>query len=240
MKKIFEIKNDSDKKEYTEIINKIKNKDQYKVDNLFDLRSINTHIQREKNILYIILKNKYISADKKKKIFTELVEYLKEKCKLIKKFKENNKAKFNYFTGERISNSKKDINDISSEERTKGKNTKLNKADVLKILNMNKGENFSIKKKFKDFYEKERSMKKKISKSDEIEIVDVLNPFSENNIKFEWEQNKKIWYQNNQRFNPLFRDLEIKRNEERNTGNNNNHTGDLSFSHIQNINTNQQ
>jgi hypothetical protein len=36
-------------------------------------------------------------------------------------------------------------------------------------------------------------------------IINVINLYNPNNIKNEWEKNRKQWYQNNQRFNPIFK-----------------------------------
>jgi len=45
-------------------------------------------------------------------------------------------------------------------------------------------------------------------------ILNVINTYNQNNIKKEWEKNRKEWYQNNQRFNPIYK-INERNNDER-------------------------
>lgn len=255
MKKIFN--NDENVNNNNNIV---KNNDQYKVDSSFDLRNNFSQIQISKNYAYIISKNKYLPEYKKKKIYKELIEFLKKKCELVASFKKKNIAKYNYFTGEINNDNTRMINDINYEEIHRNSNTKLEKNDILRILSQNKNENFSIKKKLneklneKNEYNRINSLSNSMmSQNDETNIktakvLSVLNKYNEDNIKKEWSQMRNIWYQNNQRFNPIFKEMETKQTEinkkaEISGGSNVPNTGEnkpVEFNMIKNISTNQQ
>jgi hypothetical protein len=132
-----------------------------------------------------------------------------ESSKKIKQFQENNISKYNYFTGETLLGNKRKINDMNYPEIIENKKKKLDKDSVLIMLLENKN---SIKYKCKSYSIKE--IKKEIIKKDENnedtisvrnKILNVINLYNQNNIKNEWEKNRKEWYQNNQRFNPIFK-----------------------------------
>ena len=97
------------------------------------------------------------------------------------------------------------------------KKKKLDKDKVLNILRENKT---NIRYKCKSYSIKE--IKKEIIKKEENvddipvknKILNVINLYNQNNIKNEWEKNRKEWYQNNQRFNPIFK-INERTNEER-------------------------
>ena len=204
IRKIYNIKDDNNKEEYNQIFHNIKNKDQYKLNCNFNINNKNMSLQRSKLFTNIITHNPYLKNNEIKKNFLKkLVAYLKELCDKINQFKKNNKSKFNYFTGEQVLESNRQINDLNYKEIIENKNRKLNKEDVIKQLREHKNEfkTFSIKK------HKEELIKKEEKKGEElrIKILKVLNPYSEFNIKDEWERMRNVWYQNNQRFNPLFK-----------------------------------
>ena len=129
----------------------------------------------------------------------------------------------------------------------------MDKNDVLKQLREHKNEfkTFSIKKGKKDLIEKEEIK----SNEDDIKtkILRVINPYSENNIKYEWERMRKVWYQNKQRFNPVFKLKEnnniIRRNglltgsnndnNKNAPGSNNKEASSNLFTNVQGIKTNQ-
>ena len=83
----------------------------------------------------------------------------------------------------------------------------------------------------------------------------MLNTYYEYNIKHEWESMRKVWYQNNQRFNPIFKIDKLSEGikktnpignrateiyESNNTQVNRNTTdGSSIFSNVQKVNTNQ-
>ena len=143
-------------------------------------------------------------------------------------------------------------------EIIENKKKKLDKDSVLIMLLENKN---SIKYKCKSYSIKE--IKKEIIKKDENnedtisvrnKILNVINLYNQNNIKNEWEKNRKEWYQNNQRFNPIFK---INDKEERknymiiqknriqdngrfdNDGNNKNNNENNLFSNINRVQVNQ-
>ena len=121
--------------------------------------------------------------------------------KNIKEFQKNNKSKYNYFSGEFSENNTKQINDMNYKEINENKNRKINKNDVLRQLRENKKDNYSIKKKREELIKKENVKDKDIK----TKILSVLNSYHDSNIKHEWESMRKVWYQNNQRFNPIFK-----------------------------------
>ena len=138
----------------------------------------------------------------------EILQYLKSFCKKIKQFQENNRSKYNYFTGEILLGNKRKINDMNYPDIIENKKKKLDKDSVLNILRENKN---NIKYKCKSYSIKEikKEIIKKSDYNEEIsvknKILNVINLYNQNNIKNEWEKNRKEWYQNNQRFNPIFK-----------------------------------
>ena len=252
IRKIFSLKDDNNKEEFNKIFHDIKNKDQYKLNCEFNIKNKNISIQRSKILTNIITQNPYITnVEFKKKILSKLVDYLKQLCDKIKEFQKNNKSKFNYFTGEVVPNNNRQINDLNYNEIIENKNKKLNKNDVLKQLKEHKNElkTYSIKKMKADLFNKKPNIKEEEIKT---KILNVINAYSEPNIKNEWESMRKVWYQNNQRFNPIFKIndkldrtqkiviTEPKENPNRtNPSNNNGKEGPSLFSNIQNVKTNQ-
>ena len=262
MRKIFNLKDDN-KDEYNQIYNNIKHKDQYKLNCDFNLNNKNMSIQRSNLFINIITQNPYLTnREMKKNMLSELISYLKRLCEKTKEFQKNNKSKFNYFTGEEMSNNTRQINDLNYKEIIENKNKTLNKNDVLKQLRDHKNEfkTYSIKEM------KQKLIKKEINNKEEdvkTKILSVINTYSEYNIKNEWESMRKVWYQNNQRFNPIFKfnDKNEKSNEavrknpaiNYNSGgniganNNGNNQGGIGgkdggsniFSNVQNVKTNQ-
>ena len=263
MRKIFNLKDDNNKDEYNQIYNNIKHKDQYKLNCDFNLNNKNMSIQRSNLFINIITQNPYLTnREMKKNMLSELISYLKRLCEKTKEFQKNNKSKFNYFTGEEMSNNTRQINDLNYKEIIENKNKTLNKNDVLKQLRDHKNEfkTYSIKEM------KQKLIKKEINNKEEdvkTKILSVINTYSEYNIKNEWESMRKVWYQNNQRFNPIFKfnDKNEKSNEavrknpaiNYNSGgniganNNGNNQGGIGgkdggsniFSNVQNVKTNQ-
>ena len=251
IRKIFNLKDDN-KEEFNKIFHNIKNKDQYKLNCDFNIKNKNISIQRSKIFTNIITQNPYLTnGELKKKILSKLIEYLKKLCDKIKEFQNNNKSKFNYFTGEVVPNNNRKINDLNYSEIIENKNRKLNKSDVLKQLKEHKNDikTFSIKKT-----KSELIKKKPINREEDIKnkILNVLNSYSEQNIKNEWESMRKVWYQNNQRFNPIFKiNDKIEKKEKNvinehkeipnrgNPTNNNGKDGNNIFSNVQNVKTNQ-
>ena len=263
MRKIFNLKDDNNKDEYNQIYNNIKHKDQYKLNCDFNLNNKNMSIQRSNLFINIITQNPYLTnREMKKNMLSELISYLKRLCEKTKEFQKNNKSKFNYFTGEEMSNNTRQINDLNYKEIIENKNKTLNKNDVLKQLREHKNEfkTYSIKEM------KQKLIKKEINNKEEdvkAKILNVINTYSEYNIKNEWESMRKVWYQNNQRFNPIFKfndkneklnevvrkNPTINYNSGGNTGANNNGNnpggiggkdgGNNIFSNVQNVKTNQ-
>ena len=150
-----------------------------------------------------------------------------------------------------VPNNNRKINDLNYSEIIENKNRKLNKSDVLKQLKEHKNDikTFSIKKT-----KSELIKKKPINREEDIKnkILNVLNSYSEQNIKNEWESMRKVWYQNNQRFNPIFKiNDKIEKKEKNvinehkqipnrgNPTNNNGKDGNNIFSNVQNVKTNQ-
>jgi hypothetical protein len=255
IRKIYSIKDDNNKEEYAKIFHNIKNKDQYKLKCDFNIKNKNMSIQFSKILTNIITKNPYITnTEAKKKFLSNLIKYLKDLCDTIKQFQQKNRSKYNYFTGKLDPNNTRPVNDLNYKEIIEEKNRKLVKNDVLKQLREHKNEfkTFSIKKGKKDLIKKEEIK----SSEDDIKtkILRVLNPYSEYNIKYEWERMRKVWYQNNQRFNPIFKLNEnnnIRRNglvgtpnidnNKRNPpgGNNGKEVSSNLFMNVQGIKTNQ-
>ena len=255
IKKIFNLKDDNNKDEYSQIFNNIRKKDQYKLNCDFNINNKNISIQRSKILTNILTQNSYLTnKELKKNYLSQILQNLKNICEKIKEFQKNNKSKYNYFSGEFSENNTKQINDMNYKEINENKNRKMNKNDVLKQLRENRKDNFSIKKKREELIKKE-SVKDKDIKT---KILSVLNSYHDSNIKHEWESMRKVWYQNNQRFNPIFKidkvSEGIKRsntignrandNYDNNNNNNNNQTnkngtdGNI-FSNVQSVKTNQ-
>ena len=209
IREIYKIKEDKKGEEFAKIFHEIKNKDQYKLNSEFNIKNKKISLQKSKNFLKILTNNPYIkNPELKKKFLNEILQYLKSFCKKIKQFQENNKSKFNYFTGETFTGNKREINDMNYPEIIQNKKKKLDKDSVLKILKENRGnipyrcQSYSIK-------EIKKEIIKKNEKNEDIsvknKILNVINLYNQNNIKSEWEKNRKEWYQNNQRFNPIFK-----------------------------------
>ncbi len=204
IKKIFDLKDDNNKDEYSQIFHNIKNKDQYKLKCDFNLKNKNISIQKSKMFTNIITQNSYIVNNEiRKNYLTKIINYLKDICDKIKQFQKNNKSKYNYFTGEVEHNLNHQINDMNYKEIKENKNRKLYKNDVLKQLRQHKNDfnNFSIKKKREELIKKENIKENDIR----VKILSIINTYYDSNIKHEWESMRKVWYQNNQRFNPLFK-----------------------------------
>ena len=209
IREIYKIKDDKKGEEYSKIFHEIKNKDQYKLNSEYNIKNKNISLQKSKNLIKILTNNPYIkNPEIKKKFLAEILQYLKSFCKKIKQFQENNISKYNYFTGENLLGNKRKINDMNYPEIIENKKKKLDKDSVLNSLREYKN---SIKYKCKSYSIKE--IKKEILKKDENnedisvrnKILNVINLYNQNNIKNEWEKNRKEWYQNNQRFNPIFK-----------------------------------
>ena len=152
-------------------------------------------IQRSKIFTNVITHNPYITnGELKKRILSQIIDYLKKLCDKVQEFKKNNKSKFNYFTGEQVPDNNRQINDLNYKEINENKNRKLDKDYVLKQLRENKNviKTYSIKKIMKA----ELMKKRQIVKEEEIKtkILNVINSYSEANIKNEWESMRKVWY----------------------------------------------
>ena len=258
IRKIFNIK-DNNREEYRQIYHNIKNKDQYKLNCEFNIKNSNISLQKSKIFTNVITQNPYLNNKEiKKKILSKLLNYLQNLCKTIKEFQKNNKSKFNYFTGEIMPNNSRQINDLNYKEIIENKNKKLNKENVLNQLREHKNDmkTYSIKKMKQNLIKKESNYKEEDVKT---KILSVINSYSDYNIKNEWESMRKVWYQNNQRFNPIFklsekindgarRTIGIKSMADGNlpggggqpSNNINNNGKDSSlFSNVQKVNTNQ-
>ena len=243
IKKIFEIKDEDNKDAYNQIYHNIKNKDQYKLKSNFNINNKNMFIQNSNIFTKLITKNPYLNkSDIKKNIISKLITYLKDLCDKIKQFQTNNKSEFNYFTGEIVLNNTRQKNDLNYKEIIENKNKKLNKTDVLNLLKENKSRfgTYSIKKI------KEKCLKKEeINKEEDIKtkMLSIINSYHEYNIKNNWESMTKVWYQNNQRFNPVLKkDFLIKTNNIDNIKIDLNKTINKTnniFSHVQSLKTNQ-
>ena len=155
-------------------------------------------------------------------------------------------------------NNSRQINDLNYKEIIENKNKKLNKENVLNQLREHKNDmkTYSIKKMKQNLIKKESNYKEEDVKT---KILSVINSYSDYNIKNEWESMRKVWYQNNQRFNPIFklnekineggrRTIGIKTMADGNlpggggqpSNNINNNGKDSSlFSNVQKVNTNQ-
>ena len=192
--------------------------------NNYNIYNKNISIQTSIFLIDIIIHNPNIINERIKRILLKkIINYLKKLCEVIKDIKDNNKSKYNYFTSKAISNNHKEINDINYEETKENKKKRLNKANILKSLreHKNKFKSYSIKQ-FKEKINKKKNIKtnidNKLDKNTKTSFVDVINKYSEYNINKEWKSLKNIWYQNNNRLNPLFKvnesyeDYKINRN----------------------------
>ena len=216
---IYKIKEDKKGEEYAKIFHEIKNKDQYKLNSEFNIKNKNISLQKSINLIKILTNNSYIkNADIKKKFLNEILQYLKSFCKRIRQFQEDDKSKYNYFTGEKLLGNKRKINDMNYKEIIENKKKKLDKNEVLIILRENKSKckTYSIKEINKEKIKKEENEDISVKNK----ILNVINLYNQNNIRNEWEKNRKEWYQNNQRFNPIFK-INERTNEERLRNNNN-------------------
>ena len=253
IKKIYDLKEDKKGEEFSKIFNEIKNADQYKLNSEFNIKNKNISLQRSKNLLKILINNPYIKNEEiKKKLLKDTLNYLKSICLKIKTFQENNRSSYNYFTGEISMRTKRRINDMNYPEIIENKKKKLDKNSVLENLREYKGKiKFNIKEMKKDIIKNEEN---NFDDSVKNKILNVINLYNANNIKNEWERNRKEWYQNNQRFNPIFK---INDKEERknymiiqknriqdngrfdNDGNNKNNNENNLFSNINRVQVNQ-
>ena len=218
IREIYKIKDDKKGEEYAKIFHEIKNKDQFKLNSEFNIKNKNISLQKSINLIKILTNNSYIkNPETKKKFLNEILLYLKSFCKKIKQFQENNRSKYNYFTGEKFLENKRKINDMNYQEIIENKKKKLDRNTVLNMLKENKNK---IKYTCKSYSIKE--IKKEIIKNTENNeeisvknrILNVINTYNQNNIKKEWEKNRKEWYQNNQRFNPIYK-INERNNDER-------------------------
>ena len=199
IRKIFELKDDNNKDEFNKIFLNIKNKDQYKLSCNFNLKTKNLKTKGI-NFFNVVTKNSYITDQNIKSNFlSKIKDYFKQLCQKIKEFQFKNKSNYNYFTGEQVFKDHRQINDMNYPEIIANKNKKLNKNDVLEQLENYKGI-VSIKK-----YKEQMIHKENEPKEAKASILSVINTYHEDNIKSEWDNMKKVWYQNNQRFNYIFK-----------------------------------
>ena len=218
IREIYKIKEDKKGEEYAKIFHEIKNKDQFKLNSEFNIKNKNISLQKSINLIKILTNNSYIkNSEIKKKFLNEILLYLKSFCKKIKQFQDNNKSKYNYFTGEKFLENKRKINDMNYPEIIQNKKKKLDKNTVLNLLKENKNKikynckSYSIKEIKKEIIKKEENNEEISVK---YRILNVINSYTQDNIKKEWEKNRKEWYQNNQRFNPIYR-INERANDER-------------------------
>ena len=227
IREIYKIKEDKKGEEYAKIFHEIKNKDQFKLNSEFNIKNKNISLQKSINLIKILTNNSYIkNSEIKKKFLNEILLYLKSFCKKIKQFQDNNKSKYNYFTGEKFLENKRKINDMNYPEIIQNKKKKLDKNTVLNMLKENKNKikynckSYSIKEIKKEIITKEENNEEISVK---YRILNVINSYTQDNIKKEWEKNRKEWYQNNQRFNPIYKVNErISEERVRNNYNTNN------------------
>jgi hypothetical protein len=247
IEKIFNIKDDTNKDEYKKIYNNIKNKDQYKLKSNYNIFNINKNmpIQTSKILTNIITQNPFLNkGEVKKKILSKILQYLRNLCDKIKQMQNNNKSKFNYFTGERVNDNPREIDDLNYKEINENKNIKLNKANVLKQLKEHQNElkTFSVLNKEKLLIKKEDNIQEEDIKT---KIVSIINSYHDINIKKNWETMNKVWYQNNQRFNPIFKINNLTKtnniiNPNNNNSNNNNNNNNRDNNHRQQRHNNER
>jgi hypothetical protein len=211
-KTIKNLSNNNDIEKYYKIVLKNKKNDEYNLK--FDINNKNVSIQKHILLSNVLTNNPYIQNNQiKKYFFKNYINYLKELCKTINKIKNENKSKYNYFTGEVDENNQRQKNDINYEEIKINKNKKLNKDSVLNQIrnNKNKFKTYSIRK-----YKEGITKKSKINNLNtniNNNINNILNEFSEYNIKNNWDNMKDEWYQNNPKLNYIFKLNGISNNE---------------------------
>ena len=211
-KTIKNLSNNNDIEKYYKIVLKNKKNDKYNLK--FDINNKNVSIQKHILLSNVLTNNPYIQNNQiKKYFFKNYINYLKELCKTINKIKNENKSKYNYFTGEVDENNQRQKNDINYEEIKINKNKKLNKDNVLNQIrnNKNKFKTYSIRK-----YKEGITKKSKINNLNtniNNNINNILNKFSEYNIKNNWDNMKDEWYQNNMKLNYIFKLNNISNNE---------------------------
>ena len=216
--------NDKNIEEYYKIYLKNSKNDEY--NSKFDIINKNISVQKHILLSNILTNNPYVENNQIKKFFFKnYINYLKELCKTINKIKNENKSKFNYFTGEVDENNQRQKNDINYEEIKINKSKKLNKNDVLNQIrnNKNKFKTYSIRK-YKEGIAKKininnieanASTNTNLNKKENLNenIDNILNKFSEYNIKNNWDNMKDEWYQNNRKLNYIFKLKGISNNE---------------------------
>jgi hypothetical protein len=221
----------------------------------FNIYNKKISIQSSIFLMDIIMHNPYIVNERIKKILLKkIINYLKELCEVIKDIKNNNKSKFNYFTGKTVEICYKQINDINYKEINDNKNKQLNKNNILKSLREHKNEfkTYSIKKYKEEINKKnniEINMDDKLGKNIGINILDKFIRYSKYNINKEWKSMKNVWNQNNNRLNPLFKVNETNSDSKSNNNCNNDKIlykyniiekeETIEFDSILNLNTNQ-
>lgn len=216
--------NDKNIEEYYKIYLKNSKNDEY--NSKFDIINKNISVQKHILLSNVLTNNPYVENNQiKKYFFKNYINYLKELCKTINKIKNENKSKFNYFTGEVDENNQRQKNDINYEEIKINKSKKLNKNDVLNQIrnNKNKFKTYSIRK-YKEGIAKKininnieanTSTNANLNKKENLNenIDNILNKFSEYNIKNNWDNMKDEWYQNNRKLNYIFKLKGISNNE---------------------------
>lgn len=216
--------NDKNIEEYYKIYLKNRKNDEY--NSKFDIINKNISVQKHILLSNVLTNNPYVENNQiKKYFFKNYINYLKELCKTINKIKNENKSKFNYFTGEVDENNQRQKNDINYEEIKINKSKKLNKNDVLNQIrnNKNKFKTYSIRK-YKEGIAKKininnieanASTNTNLNKKENLNenIDNILNKFSEYNIKNNWDNMKDEWYQNNRKLNYIFKLKGISNNE---------------------------
>lgn len=216
--------NDKNIEEYYKIY--LKNRKNYEYNSKFDIINKNISVQKHILLSNVLTNNPYVENNQiKKYFFKNYINYLKELCKTINKIKNENKSKFNYFTGEVDENNQRQKNDINYEEIKINKSKKLNKNDVLNQIrnNKNKFKTYSIRK-YKEGIAKKininnieanTSTNANLNKKENLNenIDNILNKFSEYNIKNNWDNMKNEWYQNNRKLNYIFKLKGISNNE---------------------------
>ena len=216
--------NDKNIEEYYKIYLKNRKNDEY--NSKFDIIIKNISVQKHILLSNVLTNNPYVENNQiKKYFFKNYINYLKELCKTINKIKNENKSKFNYFTGEVDENNQRQKNDINYEEIKINKSKKLNKNDVLNQIrnNKNKFKTYSIRK-YKEGIAKKininnieanASTNTNLNKKENLNenIDNILNKFSEYNIKNNWDNMKDEWYQNNRKLNYIFKLKGISNNE---------------------------
>ena len=216
--------NDKNIEEYYKIYLKNRKNDEY--NSKFDIINKNISVQKHILLSNVLTNNPYVENNQIKKFFFKnYINYLKELCKTINKIKNENKSKFNYFTGEVDENNQRQKNDINYEEIKINKSKKLNKNDVLNQIrnNKNKFKTYSIRKYKEGIVKKNNinnieanaSTNTNLNKKENLNenIDNILNKFSEYNIKNNWDNMKDEWYQNNRKLNYIFKLKGISNNE---------------------------